>query len=414
MHATRLVAALSLAAALSAPALGQSAFPMGSHRMALQSPGGDLPFRMSLEGDGKGNLEVWIGNGSERIRVPEVVDDRQLVLRFPHYDSELRLDVDRGAATIHGEWIKRRGAQKQTRMKVVHRGFGPRFDLPKASGPIDWPVGRYAVTFARSKDPAVGEFRIPAGPARHWNCEGTFLTTLGDYRYLAGNSNNRTMKLSCFDGAHAFLFHAERQDDGSLRGDFWSSDSWHETWTGKRDARAELPDGWKQTRWRDEAKLGDATFRDFDGNAVSLDGKRFAGKPRVIEVFGSWCPNCHDHGAYMAELHQRYGDQGLQIVGVAFEHDDDFARSVRQVKTFVNRHGAEFPILIGGLSNKGKATASLGLLDRVRSFPTTIFVDKRGRVRGIYQGWSGPATGAAHTRLRERFEALIEQLLAEK
>jgi thiol-disulfide isomerase/thioredoxin len=412
MHVTRVLAALSLAWAVAAPVFGQSAFPMGSHRMALQCPGGDLPFQLSLEGDGKGSLLVFLGNGSERIQVPEVVDDRQLVLRFPHYDSELRLDVDRGAATMHGEWIKRRGAQPETRMKVVHRGFGARFDLPAPDGDVTWPNGRYAVAFAGSKDPAVGVFRVVSGANQNWNCEGTFLTTLGDYRFLAGNSDGRTMKLSCFDGAHAFLFAAERQPDGTMRGGFWSSDSWYETWTASPDERAALPDGWKLTRMRDGASLGDATFRDFAGQPVSLDGPKFTGKVRVIEVFGSWCPNCHDHGAYMAELHRRYADRGLQVVGVAFEHAGDFARSVRQVETFVARHGATFPILIGGLSDKKKATTSLSLLDRVRSFPTTIFVDRDGKVRGIYQGWSGPATGEAHQRLRQRFESLVEDLLA--
>ena len=414
MLATRIVAALSLAVTLAAPILGQSAFPMGSHRMALRCPGGDLPFRLSLEGDGKGGLLAFVHNGSERIAVPQVDDGERLVLRFPHYDSELRLDVDETEPAITGEWLKRRGRGKTTRMQVVYGCFGERLDLRQSPAAVTWPDGRFAVTFASSKDPAVGVFRIVEVPNARWNCEGTFLTTLGDYRFLAGDSDGQTMKLSCFDGAHAFLFHAERQQDGSMRGDFWSSDSWHETWTATPDPDAELPDGWKLTSWRDDATLGDATFRDLAGERVALDGERFGGKVRVIEVFGSWCPNCHDHGAYMAELHRRYAGRGLQVVGVAFEHDDDFARSVRQVKAFVARHGATFPILIGGLSDKGKATEALGLLDRVRSFPTTIFVDRRGKVRGIYQGWSGPATGEAHTRLRQRFEALVEQLLAER
>ncbi len=53
------------------------------------------------------------------------------------------------------------------------------------------------------------------------------------------------------------------------------------------------------------------------------------------------------------------------------------------------------------------------LIDRVRSFPTVIFLDAEDRVRAIHQGYSGPATGAAHERLRLRFTELIEELLAE-
>jgi len=397
-------------------AAAQSAFPMGSHRMVLVTPGGDLPFGMVLAGDGKGNLLATLVNGDERIEVPDVENEQQLVLRFPHYDSELRLEVDTGESTITGEWIKRRGTGKPTRMQVVNRTAGPRFDLPvvatatEAEG-LSWPNGRYRVNFEKSSDPAVGEFAYRDDASS--NCQGTFLTTLGDYRYLAGMSNGRTMKLSCFDGAHAFLFHGERQANDTIKGEFWSSDTWHETWTAVPNENAMLPDGWKLTKWRDGANLGRSKFRDLDGKPHSLSEPPFQGKARVIEVFGSWCPNCHDHGDYMAELYRRYQDRGLQVIGLAFEHDQDFARSVRQVKSFAKRHQTQFPILIGGLSDKAKASESLLLLDQIRSFPTTIFIDKHDQVRGIYQGWSGPATGDAHKRLRERFETLVETMLRE-
>ena len=405
MRAARLI--LTTLWALGLSACGRAPEWLGSHRMTLSSPGGELPFRLTVRRDGD-ELSAVVGNGSEQIEVPAVALGDALVLKFPHYDSELRLDP----VTLDGAWIKRRGRERETRMRAKRSGDGSRF--PLASDPDDttWTGGRYAVDFSSSADAAVGVFRVTPGDAQ-WNCEGTFLTTLGDYRYLAGNTDGTDVRLSCFDGAHAFLFHAERAADGSLRGDFWSSDSWHETWTASPAPDAELADGWGLTEWRDGAELGEAKLRALDGNAASLTDARFAGRPMVVEVFGSWCPNCHDHGAYMAELHRRYERRGLQVVGVAFEHDEDFARCARQVEAFVARHGAGFPIFVGGLSDKAKATASLAVLDRVRSFPTTIFLDKRGAVRGVYQGWSGPATGATHTRLRQRFEQLIEDLLDE-
>lgn len=408
-----LIALWCLPEATAQAAFPQAAFPMGRHHMALHTPGGDLPFGLTLAGDGKGGLKAFVHNGSERIQIPEVHDKQPLVLRFPHYDSELRLDIPKHGRVIQGFWVKNRGKGKTTRMRVESRKLVPRFLLPPGGDVVSkWPTGRYRVQFAKSKDPAVGVFALRNDP--HSNCEGTFLTTLGDYRFLAGNCNDTTMKLSCFDGAHAFLFDAERQSDQTLKGNFWSSDSWHETWTASRDDKAQLADGWNLTRWRKDANLAATKFRDLDGKFRTLLDAPWKGTARVIEVFGSWCPNCHDHGAYMAELHRRYEGRGLQVVGVAFEHDDNFERSVRQVRTFVKRHGATFPILIGGLSNKQKATESLNLLDSVRSYPTTIFLDKDDQVRGIYQGWAGPATGDTHKRLRQRFETLIEQLLNEK
>ena len=230
---------------------------------------------------------------------------------------------------------------------------------------------------------------------------------------VAGNSDGETFKLSCFDGAHAFLFHGRLRADASIEGDFWSSDSWHERWTGAPDKDAALADGWGLTKWRADADLSLGKYRDLNGQRHAITDPPFAGKVRVLEVFGSWCPNCHDHGEYMAELSRRYRGKNLQVIGLAFEHDDNFARCARQVEAFAKRHNAEFPILIAGLSNKSRASESLRLVDRIRSFPTTIFIDKHDQVRGIYQGWSGPATGDAHKRLRQRFESLIDSLLGE-
>ena len=103
-------------------------------------------------------------------------------------------------------------------------------------------AGRWAVDFEQDEEPAVAVFRQDGR-----NLAGTFLTATGDYRYLAGTLSGDRLRLSCFDGAHAFLFDARLRDDGSLRGDFWSRDSWHDTWTARRDPQATLADGFAQT-----------------------------------------------------------------------------------------------------------------------------------------------------------------------
>jgi len=390
----------------------QDIWPIGRHRLVLDCPGGPLPFGVLIDASG-GRLRGWLLNGKERIDIPNVrwdVDD--LVLEFPHFDSKVALTVNHSEKTLSGSWSKVRGAGKVATMKVRSVASPTRFQTDARKTDPTWVNGRWAVTFASSKDPAVGIFTASAKAP--FECGGTFLTTLGDYRYLAGNVVGEVMKLSCFDGAHAFLFHGRRRPGGVMTGDFWSSASWHEGWTARRDDDAALPDGWKLTRWADDADLGAAKFKDLRGELRSLDDPEFRGKARIIEVFGSWCPNCHDHGAYMADLHRRYKGRGLKILGLAFEHTDDHERSARQVEVFRKRHGADFPVLVAGLSDKKLATASLALLDRVRSYPTTIFIDGEDRIRGVYQGFSGPATGAAHERLKARFESLIEQMLAGK
>ena len=144
----------------------------------------------------------------------------------------------------------------------------------------------------------------------------------------------------------------------------------------------------------------------------SLADPELSGKARVIEVFGTWCPNCHDASHYLADLHRRFRDKGLVVVGLAFELTGDLPRDTDQVKTFAERHKVEYPLLIAGISDREKASASLPMLDKLRAYPTLIVLDREGKVRAVYTGFSGPATGEAYTAFQHKFESLIESLLA--
>jgi thiol-disulfide isomerase/thioredoxin len=387
--------------------------PLGPWRGVLDCPGGELPFGFELARAADGTLDAVLINGSERRALSRVElsregDRTRLVIHCDPYDSRLeaKLDGDR----LSGEWIRYRNADSETRLPFHARaGAASRFDQRT---PGDTPVaaiaGRWRVNFSSSDDPAVGLFEVQPGG----RVEGTFLTTLGDYRTLEGVFDGRLLRLSVFDGAHAFLFKATTQDDGSLAGGFWSRDSWHETWTAVLDPEAKLPDGFGLTRWTGSVPLSQLAFPDLEGRLRALDDEAFAGRARLMVLFGSWCPNCYDETHYLTELHERFGDRGLSILGLAFEFGDDLERQRRVLKRYVEHHGVKYPILIAGTSDKAKASQAFPLLDRVRAYPTTIFMDAKGQVRAVYTGFSGPATGAAHAKLRERFETLVEELLA--
>ena len=74
----------------------------------------------------------------------------------------------------------------------------------------------------------------------------------------------------------------------------------------------------------------------------------------------------------------------------------------------------EYPVLVAGMSDKELATKSIPFLDRVRSYPTTIFVDSDDEVVAIHTGFTGPATGNAYDELKSQFEEIIQKLLEKK
>src|SRR5262249_12286550 len=140
-------------------------------------------------------------------------------------------------------------------------------------------AGAWAVTFtdADGSTPARGEFTLDGERAL-----GTFLTPTGDYRLLEGDYRDGLLRLSTFDGAHAFLFRARAIDGSTLEGDYWSRDAYHATWKARRidAARGDdgLPDPFKLTALaRPDGRLA-FTFPDLDGKPVSLADSRFSGK----------------------------------------------------------------------------------------------------------------------------------------
>lgn len=411
---TRL-ACLAACLLLTSVPLRSQACPTGEWRGWLDSPGGDLPFGLVLgvSPDGK-RPTATILNHPERIQIPKVsFKDSVLTFEIDYYDSKIKARLNEAGNRLDGTWIKRLGSGHQRRMKFHATKGRTRFPLPAGTSSKPMPktasfAGRWAVQFEQDRYPAVGVFE------EHGEHEvtGTFLTTLGDYRYLAGVRHGCTMKLSCFDGAHAFLFIARLRDSGELEGDFWSSDKWHEGFKGRRDPKAALTDAWKVTT-AGVSKLGVLRFPDLSGKLRGLDDQQVRGKVRLLVVFGSWCPNCKDETSYLVELDKRYRKRGLSILGLAFEHSGELARDTRQLRKYAKRQGIRYPILVAGISDKAKASQALPLLDRVRSYPTTLFLDRSGRVRAVHTGFSGPATGIEHKKLRARFESLIESLLDE-
>jgi peroxiredoxin len=255
---------------------------------------------------------------------------------------------------------------------------------------------------------AVGEFN-----QSHDAVSGTFLTATGDHRFLAGQVKGDEVYLSTFDGAHVFLYKAKILSDGSLAGDFWSGLASHEKWTAKRDAGAQLPDAYGLTAMRAGTRHFDFAFPDLSGKTVSSQDPQFHGKVLIVALAGSWCPNCHDEAAFLAPLYKDYRAKGLEIVSLMFEHFGDFPRAAEATRRFRQHYGIEYTTLIAGISDKDDAAKKLPMLQSFVAFPTTIFIDRKGNVRKIHTGYSGPATGDHYTQFVNEVKTTLDQLLAE-
>lgn len=398
----------SAPASSTSPAASAGKPTTGPWRATVMTKGGELPFSLELH-EGEGAYTAVIVNGAERVPVDDVtLAGDELTLALPLYDSRIVAKVLDGGQRLEGTWSRASKNGRVTLPFAAKAGDLPRFPPdPSAQEGVKDVSGRWSVKRASREELAVGVFERDADGT----VTGSLMTATGDFRYLTGVQQGRRLLLSTFDGCFAYLIRATLDEEGDiLEGELFSGARGHDTFTARRDDGATLADGFLLSRWTGERALADLEFKDLDGEVVSLGDARFRGKARIIEVFGTWCPNCHDATRHLVELHRRYRDQGLEVIGLAFEYTGDFARDAAEVRKWKEHHGVEYPLLIAGTTGEGGPSDKLPI-DNFRAYPTTLFVDRDDRVVAVHAGFSGPATGAAHEALTQELEERVRSLL---
>lgn len=379
-----------------------------SYRVVMDLGEVSLPFWMDISFKAGRPAGATLRNGEEAIPVRTVRQQADSIyLDMPVFDASIHLG--RSARGFSGTFFNHARRTHREIPVEVQRDAGKLFSGPDRSPTADLD-GKWEVEFVyqgQDTSQAMGLFEQKGNVL-----SGTFRTPTGDYRYLAGEVRGDSLLLSCFDGAHAFLFKAGLQPDGSLRGSFWSGTHWYEEWTAWRNPDFELPDPDALTRMKPGEERLDFAFPDVGGHVHGPSQPAYLGKPLVVQVMGTWCPNCKDETALLKRLHADYGDRGLEIIAVALEVTPDSVRAMDNLRRLQAHFDLAYPVVYGGRAGRETASAALPALEHVMSYPTTIFMDADHRVRRIYTGFSGPATGAAYDKLVSSFESTVMELLA--
>ncbi len=370
-----------------------------------------LPFNFEVIQQKK-KLILQIYNAEEVIKVTDISKSEDtLIIRMPVFDSEFHV-FQEDSHTLRGYWWNKARKTSNKIPFIARHGKSYRFEPINEAHTTPNIEAKWEVHFSEEKPgsttPAIGEFKQYGNQVT-----GTFLTETGDYRYLEGSiSEEHGLKLSCFDGSHAFLFTANLDNKRmKLDGKFYSGTHWHENWSAIPNAGFELaaPDTITQLKPGYESLV--FSFPDLKGNKVSLSDKQFQGKVIIVQLLGSWCPNCMDETRLFADWYKRYHGQGLEIIGLCYERSDIFKDAVQSVSRMKEHLNAEYHFLIAGVSDKTKAAETLPALKGIHAYPTAIFIDRNGKIQKIYTGFNGPGTGIHYTEYVRKTEAMLENML---
>jgi peroxiredoxin len=126
------------------------------------------------------------------------------------------------------------------------------------------------------------------------------------------------------------------------------------------------------------------------GQSVSMDN--YQGRVLVLDFFATWCQPCRKSIPHLVKMNQKYGKQGLQILGMSADENGE-----RVVASFAAEQHINYPVALAG----DAVTDVFG----VRSVPVMIVIDKKGKIAEVFRGYSDD--------IADSMESLVKKLLAE-
>src|SRR5690606_37440432 len=105
------------------------------------------------------------------------------------------------------------------------------------------------------------------------------------------------------------------------------------------------------------------------GTMLSLDDPAYKGKVIVLDILGSWCPNCMDQIEFLNPWYEKNKHRGVEVIGVAFEVKDDLTFANRVLDRVIKRYNISYPIVFGGKAESENVQSKFPALNTFLAFP---------------------------------------------
>jgi peroxiredoxin len=362
-----------------------------------------IPFRMELTADSSGVAGTFF-NGDERFTsTGGKIENGSLTVDWDQYLSRLQ-------ATLHGGVLTGSYTQGGRRGGTFPFEARPHSAAAPADAGAPSIAGLWELEGIRSgKGESTWRFIVQQSGGE---VSAAILRVDGDTGALTGTYRRGKFLLSHFDGARASLMEVALAKGGTL--DILMDGRTHLTAVRPAEARARNlppPDDFnRHTGVKDSNEPFRFGFPDLAGHLVSNTDARFRGRVVLVEITGSWCPNCHDEAPFLVDLYKKYHEQGLEIVSLSFEEGDQLQNPTR-LRAFVRKYGIEFPVLVCGQPEEAKDKLTQAV--NWDAWPTTFFVDRQGLVRLVHAGFPSSPSGDLYREAIQEFKTQVERLLAE-
>ncbi len=379
----------------------------GDWRFSFQIENEELPFNVELLNFESKDPKAIFKNGTERIESTQckIIGD-SIYITLPVFDTELRGRIE-SENLITGQWIN--PSRKNYHIPFVAE-YDKEFRFTPTKTSTVLPKRYHAVFEPNTEDTWNAILILEQKPE---NVTGTFLTETGDYRFLEGNIMNNKLYLSTFDGSHAFLFTADIQGDSLINGTFLSGTHYKAKWIAKADTAFKLRPPEDLTYLKEDGKHFDFRLPNSNGDTVTWTDLNLDNKVVIVDIMGSWCPNCMDASVALNQLVNKYNSNDIEVLPIAFELTQNLEAARERVFKMQSDLGLDKKFIFGGHVNKEKAEATFPMLNHIMSYPTLIFIGKNREIKRIYTGFYGPGTGKYYAEFMAETEELLDGLVKE-
>jgi thiol-disulfide isomerase/thioredoxin len=375
--------------------------------------GQPVPVQLDLSPEsGDGAISgSWV-NGEEKTSSSSgQLIGNHLVLNFDYFARKLEGDFTANGFT--GTFGGGRGTPSALELHpAIKDAVGARAIANSTANELS---GDWEVAVKSPKGESAWTLRIAPG-GNTGEIKAVILRIDGDTGGLYGSFDQASgaYRVSHFNASGPALYSIKSNGDGTLVVANLLRDD--QEWTARRPSVARQENLAPPTKTTDQTSVVDPSkpldfsAPDLTGATVTNADPKFKGKVVIVAIGGSWCPNCHDEAPFLVELYNRYHSRGLEVVSISFEEDDQL-KNPERLRAFIARYKIPYTVLLAGTPSQLNEKIPQG--KNLNCWPTAFFVGRDGLVKEVHAGFSGPATGAAHTELKAETSSLVERLLAE-
>jgi len=376
---------------------------LGKYRAEMITMDGSiLPFNFEFLKKSE-QLIMKVENGEETLIYDEIrIESDSIKISMPPFDAVIIFKAE-------GEYLNGRYFKEESGIETPFKAFlsnEPKF-RSNTNANIDLNA-KFKTEFRPEKPyPGLGLF------TQNGNLiSGTFKKNSGDTRFLSGIVSGDSIYMSTFDGAHPYLIKAVKIGD-TIKGNlYYQSNSITKFWMVSDD-NYELPNKKELTKLKEGYNTIDFSFKNTKGEMISLSDDEFKNKVNVIQIMGTWCPNCLDETQFFLSYLKENKFEDLSFIALSFEAAKTEEKAMKRVQSLIDRFDIPYPVLLAqyGSTDTKLAAEKIPMLDGIKAYPTTITIDKTGKVNSIYTGFNGPATGEAFENFKIEFDKEIKKLL---